>query len=316
VTNPDVAKNYPDSVGRLSVQRHGIATAFKVMNKTAIAQARYGAVVFISGTPSEQGRDAGGGRTEVVHIRGFREEESFWPYEIKVDGTFTHTYTPATDIKIGHLVQLPPQDANDIRIWLSAPLPQPSPPDFGGRMPYDAAVAFIDSLGGKFPTASECAGVLVVLEALDLSSTVADAEAAVDGAIKSSGGSTIATAVTAIDKPDSSWANEFVRCITSLATVCYMVGKIDLDAYLLAYTAGPTAFANDATVASKPAPGTADDFYKDLAIFLFDTDTTARDSWMLSTTGSVLAKATSGAACATALEAAVRTAVKKRKRSS
>ena len=116
VTNPEVAKSYPDSAGRLSVQRHGIATLFAlVVEKKIVEQAKYGAVVFVHGAANAQARS---------HIYGFEQDESFWPYEIHVDGC-GKTYDRRTDLKIGHLVQLPPRDRNDIRVWIRPDDAQP-----------------------------------------------------------------------------------------------------------------------------------------------------------------------------------------------
>lgn len=137
VTNPEVAKSYPDSAGRLSVQRHGIATLFAlVVEKKIVEQAKYGAVVFVSGSANEQARS---------HIYGFEQDDHFWPYEIHVDGCGNKIYNPRTDLKIGHLVQLPPRDRNDIRVWIRPDDAQPGAaaaanPATGGGKPGGAAV--------------------------------------------------------------------------------------------------------------------------------------------------------------------------------
>ena len=105
ISDPRTAKQYPNSMARLSVQRHGIASLFASLTEATKKSAYFGCDVYICNYTN--------GRT----ISLYGQSETCCPFKVVLDPA-REFQDSGSHVKIGHLIELPPADRSDIRVWL------------------------------------------------------------------------------------------------------------------------------------------------------------------------------------------------------
>lgn len=105
ISDPRTAKQYPNSMARLSVQRHGIASLFASLTEATKKSAYFGCDVYICNYTNGQ----------TISLYG--QSETCCPFKVVLDPA-RQLQGSGSHVKIGHLIELPPADRSDIRVWL------------------------------------------------------------------------------------------------------------------------------------------------------------------------------------------------------